>query len=117
MIPDAKKTALRRLIDKEDVIGPDGVMRPIETERELNLVFARMLGTRDGKRALEYLRSITIFNVRGFGVSTQELLHLEGQRFAVAVMERRAELGKQRKPQAKEQSDDGRQRRTTHQPE
>lgn len=109
--------AIRRLKSGEDVIGADGVTRAIGDERELNLVFARLLGTKDGKRALEYLRSITIFNVRGMGVSTQELLHLEGQRFVVGVMERRAELGKQRKPQAKGQPHDGHQRRTRHQPE
>ena len=46
-----------------------------------------------GKEVLRYLRSITIEMVNGPNVTTEELRHLEGQRYIVGLIERRIEHG------------------------
>ena len=42
-----------------------------------------------GKEVLKYLRSITIEYVNGPTVTTDELRHIEGQRYLVGVIEQR----------------------------
>lgn len=74
-------------------IGLDGIARKGETEKELNQLVAQVFSTDSGKEVLRYLRSITIEMVNGPQVSTEELRHLEGQRFIVGLIEQRVAHG------------------------
>lgn len=96
-----KSERLKRLSEGKDVIGADGIARPVEVERELNLAFARVFGG-EGQKIVDYLRSITVLNIQGPRVSDDELRHLEGQRFLVAIIERRIENGRSGKPELPE---------------
>ncbi len=79
-------------------IGSDGVRRRREDEDELNDLAVTTFRSPGGQRFLSYLRSITIHNVLGPGVTDNELRHMEGQRYLVALIERRVENGRRIKP-------------------
>ena len=70
-------------------MGVDGVQRPLQSDREISLNVAEVFGSPSGKAVLKYLRSITIEMVNGPNVSTEELRHLEGQRYVVGLIESR----------------------------
>lgn len=74
-------------------IGLDGFTRSSEKEKELNQLVAQVLSTDSGKEVLRYLRSITIEMVNGPNVSTEELRHIEGQRYIVGLLEQRVAHG------------------------
>ena len=79
-------------------IGADGVKRRREDEDELNDLAVSTFRSPGGQKFLSYLRSITIHNLQGPGVTDNELRHMEGQRYIVALMERRIENGRRLKP-------------------
>lgn len=56
---------------------------------------ARVFGTQDGKRVLEYLQTITFHRAYGPDVPDAALRHLEGQRALVAAVLRLIERGRQ----------------------
>lgn len=70
-------------------VGVDGIQRPLQSDREISLNVAEVFGSPSGKAVLKYLRSITIEMVNGPNVSTEELRHLEGQRYVVGLIESR----------------------------
>lgn len=70
-------------------VGVDGVQRSLQSDREISLNIAEVFGSPSGKAVLKYLRSITIEMVNGPNVSTEELRHLEGQRYVVGLIESR----------------------------
>lgn len=70
-------------------MGVDGVQRSLQSDREISLNIAEVFGSPSGKAVLKYLRSITIEMVNGPNVSTEELRHLEGQRYVVGLIESR----------------------------
>jgi len=70
-------------------IGIDGSVRPVEADRHISQNVAEIFSTPTGKEVLRYLRSITIEMVSGPNISTEELRHLEGQRYLVGLIERR----------------------------
>jgi hypothetical protein len=70
-------------------MGVDGIQRPLQRDREISLNVAEVFGKPSGKAVLQYLRSITIEMVNGPNVSTEELRHLEGQRYIVGLIESR----------------------------
>lgn len=70
-------------------VGVDGIQRPLEKDREISQNIASLFGTETGKAVLKYLRSITIEMVNGPNVTTEELRHLEGQRYLVGLIESR----------------------------
>lgn len=70
-------------------IGIDGVQRKQEADIEVSMNIAEIFGTPTGKEVLRYLRSITIEMVNGPNVTTEELRHLEGQRYLVGLIEQR----------------------------
>lgn len=80
--------------DPDKFIGLDGVVRPVAEEKQINDAFAACFRDLPGQRALDYLRSITVFNVTGPGATDAELRHLEGQRFLLALIERRIQHGR-----------------------
>lgn len=75
-------------------LGADGIERSIVEETELNTLAAQVFREPNAKLFLSYLKSITINNLQGSGVSDNELRHIEGQRYIVALMERRIENGR-----------------------
>ena len=70
-------------------MGVDGIQRPLQRDKEISLNVAEIFRTPTGNAVLKYLRSITIEMVNGPNVSTEELRHLEGQRYIVGLLERR----------------------------
>lgn len=70
-------------------IGIDGYQRNSERDVEISQNIASIFESPTGKEVLKYLRSITIEMVHGPNVTTEELRHVEGQRYIVGLMERR----------------------------
>jgi hypothetical protein len=70
-------------------IGVDGYPRPKEVDEKISRDLKALFGNPSGKEVLSYLRSITLDAVAGGGISDGELRHLEGQRFLVALIEKR----------------------------
>ena len=56
-----------------------------------------MFGSDAGKVFLNYLRSITIETVAGPEVTSEQLRHIEGQRYIVGLIQRRTNKGKSQK--------------------
>ena len=65
-----------------------------EEDKKLNKLFSSAFTTPSGKAVLNYLKQISLFSVAGAGVDPNHLLHLEGQRYIVAEIELRIEIGK-----------------------
>ncbi len=63
-------------------------------EIKLNKLFLACFRSGSGKAVLNYLKQISIYSVSGPGVAPDSLMHLEGQRFIVAEIERRIALGR-----------------------
>ena len=63
-------------------------------EKKLNKMYADAFKRGSGKAVLNHLKQISIFSVAGAGIDPNSLLHLEGQRYIVAEIERRIEIGK-----------------------
>ncbi len=70
-------------------IGIDGTTRSVEQDRQISQNIAEVFLSPVGKEVLRYLRSMTIEMVSGPNISTEELRHLEGQRYLVGLLERR----------------------------
>jgi hypothetical protein len=70
-------------------IGIDGSVRPVDADRQISQNIAEVFSSPAGKEVLRYLRSITIEMVSGPNITTEELRHLEGQRYLVGLIERR----------------------------
>jgi len=70
-------------------IGIDGYQRPTDKDSEISQNFVQIFESPTGKEVLRYLRSITIEMVNGPNVTTEELRHLEGQRYIVGLIEQR----------------------------
>ena len=67
----------------------DGYQRSPENEKLINQLIASVFKGDDGKKVLSYLKSITTEAVAGPNMSTNELFHLEGRRFLVAILQQR----------------------------
>ena len=70
-------------------VGIDGINRPQEKDREISENIATLFNSITGQAVLRYLRSITIEMVNGPNVTTEELRHMEGQRYIVGLIENR----------------------------
>ena len=70
-------------------IGIDGIQRSSDEDVKISLNVAQIFNTPTGKEVLKYLRTITIEMVNGPNVSTEELRHIEGQRYIVGLVEQR----------------------------
>jgi hypothetical protein len=76
------------------VLGPDGIAREPREEQDLNDLMLGVFGSRGGKQALQYLRSITIEMVGGPEITDAQLRHREGMRYLVGIIEARMRKGK-----------------------
>lgn len=70
-------------------IGLDGIQRQSDKDKQISQNVAEIFSTPTGKEVLRYLRSITIEMVNGPNVTTEELRHIEGQRYIVGLLEQR----------------------------
>jgi hypothetical protein len=87
-------------------LGLDGVIRGKAEEADLNTLATLTFGTDAGGKFLAYLKSITINHVQGPAVSSDELRHIEGQRYIVAIIERRLNHAGRGRPDHDERRDD-----------
>ena len=71
----------------------DGYVRKEEDERNLNKTFAGVFKGEDGKKILEYIKSITTEAVAGPNIDSNGLFHLEGMRFLAGVIQTRIKKG------------------------
>ena len=69
-------------------VGLDGIPRLKSEEDRISLNISSVFSEPTGKEILKYLRSVTIKRVSGPNISTDELRHLEGQRYLVGLIER-----------------------------
>ena len=69
--------------------GIDGILRKSERDVEISQNVAQIFSTPTGQEVLKYLRSVTVEMVNGPNVSTEELRHIEGQRYLVGLIEQR----------------------------
>lgn len=83
--------------DSQYRVGIDGIERSVEVDKRINENIAALLGTDAGKRLMEYLESITIKNVSGPLVTSDELRHREGQRYIVGILSQRIQQGHKEK--------------------
>jgi len=74
---------------KQVNIGVDGYQRTKEVDEQISQNIAHLFSSDTGKEVLRYLRTITIEIVHGANVSTEELRHIEGQRYVVGLIETR----------------------------
>ena len=70
-------------------IGIDGIQRKSERDVEISQNVAQIFSNPTGQEVLKYLRSVTVEMVNGPNVSTEELRHIEGQRYLVGLIEQR----------------------------
>ena len=70
-------------------IGIDGHQRKAELDVQISRNVAQIFSSPTGVEVLKYLRSITIEMVHGPNVTTEELRHVEGQRYIVGLIEQR----------------------------
>ena len=67
----------------------DGIQRTKESDEIISKNVSAVFDTPAGKEVLNYLRSITIESVNGPIIEPNQLLHHEGQRYIVAIVENR----------------------------
>lgn len=70
-------------------IGLDGIQRSSDKDVQISQNIAQIFESPTGKEVIRYLRSITIEMVNGPNVTTEELRHIEGQRYIVGLIEQR----------------------------
>jgi hypothetical protein len=77
------------LVKDRTYLSLDGFRRDKSEDTRISLDIATLFNTETGQSVLRYLRSITIEQVNGAGVSDAELRHMEGQRYIVGLIESR----------------------------
>ena len=73
----------------------DGYTRSVKEETELNKHFATLFKGNEGKKVLEYLKSITSEVIAGPNITSNHLFHIEGMRFLVGIIKTRINKGEQ----------------------
>ena len=80
---------------KEKIEGSiDGRAYSKEVENDLNSKAYGLFGSGVGKAFLQYLENITIHNIHSTNTPAEQLSHFEGQRWTVALMKARCEMGR-----------------------
>ena len=74
---------------KQAYVGVDGYQRPKDIDEQISQNMGQLFSSDTGKEVLRYLRTITIEIVHGANVTTEELRHIEGQRYVVGLIETR----------------------------
>tara|TARA_R100000773_G_C4213478_1_gene112515 strand:+ start:336 stop:608 length:273 start_codon:yes stop_codon:yes gene_type:complete len=82
-------------MNKEKVVKSlDGRAYSPEVEADLNSKANALFNEGIGKSFLQYLENITTNNVHGAGLGIETLAHFEGQRWIVALIKARCEIGR-----------------------
>lgn len=71
----------------------ENTKRAKQNDDRINADFVSLFGSELGQRVLKHLRKVTIEMVAGPFITNDELRHLEGQRFLVALIEQRVANG------------------------
>ena len=90
-----KKTARSK---PSQYVGPDGVRRPPKIEHQLNESFAIVFSSAAGKKALDYLKSVTTNRVLEPGLPENTYSYQEGARWLMGVISTRIKHGEEKKP-------------------
>ncbi len=80
-------------------LPPDGISRTPEAEYKINNAFSTIFNGKAGEAVLNYLKSITVNHVHGAGIDPNALLHYEGQRHIIGLIQTRITHGKNHEPQ------------------
>ena len=72
----------------------DGRSYTAEVETDLNSKAYALFGSGVGKSFLQYLENITTNNIHSSGLGIEHLAHFEGQRWIVALLKHRTEMGR-----------------------
>ena len=72
-------------------LGVDGYPRSKEQDEKISLDLASTFNSPSGLATMQYLRSVTIDAITGANISAEELRHLEGQRYLVALIAKRVQ--------------------------
>jgi len=83
---------------KQQYIGPDGMARPPKVEHDLNECFSIIFSSAAGKKALDYLKSVTINRVLEPGLPENVYSYQEGARWLMGVISTRIKDGEDKKP-------------------
>jgi hypothetical protein len=78
-------------------IGLDGVARSQKRDEELAKTYASCFSTASGEVVLKHLRALTIETVHGPNADTNAVMHAEGQRYAIAMIQRYITKGRESK--------------------
>lgn len=78
-------------------LGADGFPRSKEEDTKISQDLLATFNTPSGQATLQYLKSVTIEAVAGGAISNEELRHLEGQRYLVALIVKRMKLAERAK--------------------
>ena len=72
-------------------LGVDGYPRSQDADHKISKDLAVTFSSPSGVATLQYLKSITIEAITGANISSDELRHLEGQRYLVALIAKRVQ--------------------------
>lgn len=82
-------------MNKEKAVkSVDGRSYTPQVEADLNSKANALFSQGIGKNFLQYLENITTNQVHGAGLGIESLAHYEGQRWIVAMIKARAEMGR-----------------------
>lgn len=72
-------------------LGVDGYPRSKVEDEKISLDLASTFNSPSGLATMQYLKSVTIEAITGANISAEELRHLEGQRYLVALIAKRVQ--------------------------
>ena len=75
--------------NQTNISSIDGYPRKKEDDERISMDVAALFSTPNGQAVRQYLKSITIEAVHGAAVTDEVLRHAEGQRYIVALIDRR----------------------------
>jgi len=78
---------------QERVVSADGRQYTPEMDDELNVLFFRVFQGDDGEKLMAYLKGITINTQFDHNVDPNQLMHFEGRRWLVGLIQKRITLG------------------------
>jgi len=81
-------------LQRNNYVGIDGIQRNKESDEIISKNVSAIFDTPTGKEVLNYLRSISIESVNGPIIEPNQLMHHEGQRYIVAILENRIKHAK-----------------------
>lgn len=75
--------------NQTNISSIDGYPRKREDDERISMDVAALFSTPNGQAVRQYFKSITIEAIHGSAVTDEVLRHAEGQRYIVALIDRR----------------------------